>query len=110
MSGLQGLGLVIRKIIYTETKNNSINRNKNDLCYYLFIVLLILIVGRLLAWCVFKSDGSLSVKRTGPGSFELTAPMPRLELFIHGLRRDTVGAMVWRLILGGGGGQPGIWR
>lgn len=82
--------------------------NKN--CCYLFIVLLILIVGRLLACCVFNSDGSLPVKRTGPGSFELTAPMPRFELLIHDLWWDTTGAIVWWVILGWGGGQPRIWR
>lgn len=84
--------------------------SKDDVCYYLFIVLLTLIVGGLLAWCVFKSDGSLSVKRTGPGSSELTPPMPRLQLLIHDLRRDTAGPIVWRVVIGWGGGQPGIWR
>lgn len=83
---------------------------KNKKCCYLFIVLGIVKLACLLAWCVFNSDGSLPVKRTGPGSFELTAPMPRLELLIHDLWWYSRGAIVWGVILGWGGQQPGMWR
>lgn len=77
---------------------------------YLLGELLHLVVGRLLSWHMFDSDCSLSVKRAGPGGFELTAPMPWLELFIHYLLRETSGAVVWMVPLSRGGGESGIWR
>lgn len=59
---------------------------------------------------MFDSDCSLSVKGAGPGGFELTAPMPRLELFVHYLLRETTGAVVRMVPLSRDGGESGIWR
>lgn len=69
---------------------------------HLFMVLLILVAGPLPEGHVFNSDRSLSVQRAGPGGFELTAPVPRLELLVHYLLWETSGAVVWMVPLSRG--------
>ena len=74
------------------------------------MVPLILVAGRLPSSHVFNSDCSLSVQGAGPGGFELTAPVPGLELFTHHLLWETTGAVVWMVPLSRGGGESDIRR
>lgn len=82
----------------------------NILFTHLFSVLLVLVAAWLLGRHMFDSNSPLSVKRTGPWSFELTAPMPWLELLTHYLLWETTGVVVWTVPLSDRGGKSKIWR
>lgn len=73
---------------------------------HLLGVLVALVAAGLLGGKMFQPHRSLSVQRARPRRSELAAPMPRLELLAHQLRREAAAALVeWALPV-----WAGRWR